>query len=512
MRTDPVLVIGATGYVGGRLVPLLLESGYHVRAMGRSLKKLGCQPWAGHPELELVEGNTLDPESLKKACSGCRAAFYLVHSMISQKSEFIQADRKSARNMVEAAASQGLEQIVYLGGLGDVTDPKISKHLRSRNEVGEILRAGPVPATTLRAAMILGSGSASFEILRYLVERLPVMIVPRWLLSLSQPIAISNVLGYLVGCLECSQTLGKTFDIGGEDILTYLELMDIYAEEAGIRKRLIFKVPVLTPTLSAYWIHLVSPVPAAIAIPLAEGLTSEAVCRENRIRALIPQRLLSCREAICLALDRIRQQQVESCWKDSGKLLPPEWAYCGDADYAGGTVMELPYELFIQGSPQDAWDVISRIGGNTQWYCATNFWKLRGILDKLIGGTGYRKGRKHPSKPMIGEALDFCRVLNSKEPERLSLLIEMKSPGDMLMDLECRQTVVGRTRILMNIRFMPRGISGLLFWHAMVPLHKWISRRMLKSIGGATGKKLLKGPVPAQIHKEQSCALPATPN
>ena len=304
MQSDPILVTGATGYVGGRLIPALLDSGYRVRAMGRSLDKIGCRPWAGNNGVELVQGDVLDIESLKRAAEGCRAAYYLVHSMIAQKEKFVEADRMAAENMVAAATAAGLERIIYLGGLAEATHGDLSKHLKSRIEVADILQAGPIPTTDLRTPMILGSGSASFEILRYLVERLPAMTTPRWVRSLNQPIAIRNVITYLVECLAHEQTIGQTYDIGGPDILTYRNLLDIYAEEARLPKRLIIPVPVLTPTLSALWIHLISPVPASIALPLTEGLTSDAVCTENRIQAIIPQKLLSCREAIRLALER----------------------------------------------------------------------------------------------------------------------------------------------------------------------------------------------------------------
>jgi uncharacterized protein YbjT (DUF2867 family) len=310
MENKPILVVGATGYVGGRLVPLLLESGYPVRAVARSPAKILCRPWGGHDLLQVVQGDALDASAMKAAAGGCGSAYYLVHSMVAADKNFVEADRRAARNMVAAAVAAGLERIIYLGGLGDASEAHISKHLRSRHEVGQILQSGAVPCTTLQAAMILGSGSASFEILRYLVERLPVMITPRWVFSLNQPIAVSNVLRYLKGCLETPETVGQTFDIGGPDILAYRELLDIYAQEAGLPRRRVIPVPVLTPTLSAHWIHLISPVPHSIALPLTEGLTSAAVCRENRIRELIPQKLLSCREAIRTALDRVRQHQV----------------------------------------------------------------------------------------------------------------------------------------------------------------------------------------------------------
>ena len=384
MNTNPILVTGATGYVGGRLIPALLEAGYQVRAMARNLNKMGCRSWASDPRVEMVQGDVLNRKSLKKAASGCWAAYYLVHSMIAQKDKFAEADRRAAQNMVSAASATGLERIIYLGGLAESKDGTLSKHLRSRMEVAEILQAGPVPATDLRTPMILGSGSASFEILRYLVERLPVMTTPRWVHSLNQPIAIRNVITYLVGCLENHETTGQTYDIGGPDILTYRDLLDMYAEEAELPKRLIIPVPVLTPGLSALWIHLISPVPKSIALPLTEGLTSDAVCTENRIQSIIPQTLLSCREAIKLALDRTQQQQVQTCWMDAGRLLEPEWAHCGDADWAGGTIMKCGYRALVKASPQDVWQPVARIGGNTGWYFGNFLWRSTRSISSVM--------------------------------------------------------------------------------------------------------------------------------
>ncbi|UCD33071.1 MAG: NAD(P)H-binding protein, partial [Desulfobacterales bacterium] len=327
MKDDkPVLIAGATGYVGGRLIPALLEASYTVRAMGRSLEKLACRPWGRHPKVELAKGDALDAESLKKALTGCGAAYYLVHSMIAQKHKFVEADRKAAQNMVLASEAAGIDRIIYLGGLAEKKDGRLSKHVSSRIEVADILQSGEVPVTDLRAPMILGSGSASFEILRYLVERLPVMITPRWVRSLNQPISIRNVVNYLVACLKHDETIGQTYDIGGPNVLAYRDLLDIYAQEAKLPKRWIIPVPVLTPTLSAYWIHLISPVPHSIALPLTEGLSSNAVCSDKRIQSIIPQKLLSPREAIRTALDKIIQEQVDTCWADAGDIITPEWA------------------------------------------------------------------------------------------------------------------------------------------------------------------------------------------
>jgi uncharacterized protein YbjT (DUF2867 family) len=507
MRQDPILVTGATGYVGGRLIPALLDAGYRVRAMARTLAKVGCRPWSHHDQVELVQGDALDPDSLKKAAAGCRAAYYLVHSMIAQKQQFVAADRQAARNMVEAAGAAGLERMIYLGGLAEARHRSLSKHLQSRIEVADILQSGPVPTTDLRTPMILGSGSASFEILRYLVERLPIMITPRWVRSLNQPIAIRNVITYLVGCLENEQTIGQTYDIGGPDVLTYRDLLDVYAEEAHLPRRVIIPVPVLTPTLSALWIHLISPVPTAIALPLTEGLTSDAVCTENRITSIIPQKLLTCREAIRLALDRIRQERVDTCWMDAGNLPEPEWAHCGDADWAGGAIMNCGYRARLQASAADVWQSVRSIGGKTGWYFGNFLWQLRGIIDRLVGGVGLRRGRRHPSEIGVGDALDFWRVLEIEEPRRLLLVAEMKTPGDALLEFQITPAAGGQVELQMLSRFLPKGIWGLVYWYAFYPFHQWIFFGMLKGIAKSINKPIVDGPQRFTPKLHTSCAV-----
>lgn len=512
MTSKPILVTGATGYVGGRLIPALLDAGYRVRAMGRSLEKVGCRPWAGHSRVELVQGDVLDLESLKQAASSCRAAYYLVHSMIAQKEKFVEADRRAAQNMVEAALAAGLERIIYLGGLAEASQGSLSKHLKSRIEVADILQAGPVPTTDLRTPMILGSGSASFEILRYLVERLPAMITPRWVQSMNQPIAIRNVITYLIGCLEHDETIGQTYDIGGPDILSYRDLLDIYAEEAGLQKRLIIPVPVLTPTLSALWIHLISPVPTSIALPLTEGLTSDAVCTENRIQEIIPQRLLSCREAIRVALDRIQQEQVDTCWMDAGDMLEPEWAHCGDAEWAGGTIMNCGYRARIKATVDEVWQPVSRIGGRTGWYFGNFLWRLRGIMDRLAGGVGLRRGRRHPTEIRVGDALDFWRVLEVEPPQRLLLVAEMKTPGEALLEFQITPLANAEVEFQMLSRFLPKGLFGILYWYGLYPFHQWIFYGMLKAIAKSIKKPMVSDPERFTPRLHTSCALPSKHN
>ncbi|MGB7629984.1 MAG: SDR family NAD(P)-dependent oxidoreductase, partial [Candidatus Deferrimicrobium sp.] len=355
-----ILVTGATGYVGARLVTRLLAKGYRVRAAGRSLARLRKHPLADHPGLELFPADVIDPASIAKACEGCAAAYYLVHSMIPGAGEFEEKDREAAENMARAAAEAGLSRLIYLGGLGE-ENPALSRHLRSRAEVAKILAAGKTPVTILRAAMILGAGSASFEILRYLVDRLPVMITPKWVSTECQPIGIRNVLDYLVGCLETPAMAGATFDIGGPEVVTYRALMRTYAREAALPPRLVIPVPVLTPRLSSYWIHLVTPIHAEVARPLAEGLSNRVVCRDTRIRGLIPLERSTCREAIHAALGPRNFRFLEA-------EQPPGWVpwetyrYPGDPPWAGGTFYRDTRRLCVRATPAEVWEQIEALG------------------------------------------------------------------------------------------------------------------------------------------------------
>ncbi|MCG8685634.1 MAG: SDR family oxidoreductase [Desulfobacterales bacterium] len=490
----PVLVTGATGYVAGRLIPQLLASGYKVRAMGRSIEKLAARPWSRHPNVQLVRGDIMDPGSLGPAMRGCGTLYYLVHSMISQKGAYRDADRTGARNTAKAADAEQIEHIIYLGGLGETDHPNISRHLISRNEVGKILGQGSVPVTVLRAAMILGSGSASFEILRYLAEHLPVMVTPKWVRMPTQPIAISNVLAYLQGCLETPQTRGKTFDIGGPEIVTYQQLFKLYAERAGIPKPVIFPVPVLSPGLSALWIHLVTPVPAAIAHPLAKGLSLPTICQETSIQDLVPQELISCSEAIDRALDRVRQEQVDTCWADAGELKYPEWSHCGDSDYTGGTLLRCGYKAQVKAAPHEVWPAVDKIGGNTGYYGADLLWKIRGVMDVFSGGVGLNRGRRSKKELRIGDALDFWRVLDIDPPNRLLLIAEMNLPGEALLEITISETNPKGCELTLLSRFLPRGIFGIIYWYILYPFHEYVFSSMLKGLAKEAGIKIVSGP------------------
>lgn len=493
MENKTVLVAGATGYVGGRLVPILLDRGWNVRIAVRSVEKAISRPWGGHEKLDIVKADLLDRESMEVASKGCFAAYYLVHSMGSKGHDFSSADRKAAYNMVHAANRNRLERIIYLSGLGEESD-NLSEHLRSRAEVAEILSLGSAKLTCLRAAMILGSGSASFEILRYLADRLPIMITPSWVDTKTQPISISNVLEYLAGCLEHPETVDRIFDIGGADILTFAEMFNAYTSVCGIKQRVMIRVPFMSPGLSSHWLNLVTPVPISIAKPLVDGLKNETVCKDNSIRDIIPQRLLGVEETFKIALQKVEQKKVETCWHDAGQALPPEWTVFGDPSYSGGLELQCGYSCVLEAEPKDIWPVISKIGGNSGWYAFNSLWRLRGWIDKVIGGVGLRRGRKNPLEIHEQDTLDFWRVLKVVPEMELVLHAEMKLPGDALLEFILNKVGENRTELIMHSHFLPKGILGLGYWYGIYPLHHLVFSRMLKGMAKATGANIVKNP------------------
>lgn len=470
----PVLVTGATGYIGGRLVPRLLEAGYAVRCLARSPRKLAGRPWAADPHVAILEGDVADEVSLQRAGAGCFAAYYLVHSMMAAGSAYAARDRELAERFGRSMAACGVGRIIYLGGLGE-TGPGLSEHLASRREVESALRRGGVPVTVLRAAMIIGAGSASFEILRYLVERLPVMVTPRWVSTLCQPIAVGNVLHYLVACLEHVATQGLELDIGGADIKTYRQVMHIMAAALGLRRRLIVPVPVLTPRLSSLWIHLVTPVSKEIARPLAEGLRNPVVCRNDQAHRLMPQRLMTIAEAIQAAVGSHTLAEVETSWRDAGAIP-------GDPDWAGGTVFTDSRTVTVGAPVATVWATLCRIGGGHGWYSAGALWWLRGAMDRLLGGPGLRRGRRDPEHVEYGDALDFWRVVGLDRYRELRLRAEMRLPGEAELHFRLTPVHDSQTQLSQIARFKPRGLLGLLYWWAVIPFHAWVFRGMLRGV------------------------------
>ncbi|AGW12973.1 SDR family oxidoreductase [Megalodesulfovibrio gigas] len=509
MQDDrPVLVTGATGYIGGRLAPLLLERGHRVRVMVRSAAKLGCRPWAGHPRLEIVEADVFDYPAVRKAAAGCRAVYYLIHSMNPLARDYAAADRLAAHIMMRACENEGVERILYLGGMGQDSGT-LSAHLQSRNEVAAILAGGTPRATILRAAQILGAGSASFEIVRYLADRLPLMVCPRWVYTEAQPVAVRDVLHCLAGCLEHPETAGEDYDIAGPDVLTYKQLFRLYCEVAGLPTPRLIPVPVLTPFLSSLWVGLVTPIPASLARPLVQGLKTRVVARDNRLMELLQHKPLPAREAMTMALDKIRQHTVETCWSDAGEARAPEWLGCGDAPYAGGTVLGETYRLVLDAPAAQVWQHVTSIGGENGWLFGNILWKLRGWLDTLAGGPGLRRGRRHPEQLFIGDAVDFWRVLDVQPNRRLMLLAEMRLPGEALLEFRCTPLDEHRTELVQRSRFLPRGLWGLAYWWATFPLHLLIFKGMLRTIGRQSGAAVLAGPERVTGRETTACSLDA---
>ena len=475
----PILVTGATGYIGGRLVPRLLDRGYRVRCVVRSVRKARDRSWADHEHVEIVQGDVEQEVEIRSALHGCRAAYYLIHAMQSG-SDFAARDEHMARVFARAAEAEGVERLIYLGGLGE-TGEDLSEHLQSRRDVEAELASTSVPLTVFRAAIILGSGSASFEILRYLVERLPIMVTPRWVRTECQPIAVRNVLLYLTACLECPETIGRTLDIGGPDVITYHDLLRITADELGLMRRVIVPVPVLTPKLSSYWIHLVTPVSHRMARPLAEGLRNRVVVRDHTATELMPQHLLSPREAVRAAVRRLSQADVETAWSDAG-VVP------GDPNWAGGTLMVDRRSADVpEARPEDLFYAITRVGGGHGYYAVDFLWHIRGVMDRLIGGPGLRRGRRHPNEIRYGDALDFWRVTAVDMNRRLELRAEMKVPGVASLEFEIKphdaaNPAARGASITQTARFAPRGLLGMAYWYAVVPLHHFVFRGMLNGI------------------------------
>jgi uncharacterized protein YbjT (DUF2867 family) len=473
-----VLVTGATGYVGGRLVPELLAAGHRVVCLARSPERLDDVPWRG--DVEVVKGDLADEATLADAFDGVDAAYYLVHS-IGSGSGFEERERVAAESFAAAAKSAGVGRIVYLGGLEPASGETASPHLESRAEVGRVLLDSGVPTIVLRAGVVIGSGSASFEMLRYLTERLPVMVTPRWVSSRVQPIAVRDVLRYLVGALDLDADLNRTFDVGGPDVLTYQEMMQRYAAVAGLRKRLIVPVPVLSPRLSSQWINLVTPIPKALAAPLIESLRNSVVMKEHDIEALLPGPLLSFDEAVGLALERVREGRVTTRWAGASWPGAPSDPLPTDPDWAGGDIHLDERSREVQAPPEVLWEVVEGIGGERGWYSFPLAWAVRGLLDRLVGGVGLRRGRRHPDRLSVGEPLDFWRVEALDRHHLLRLRAEMRLPG--LAWLEFRVEPEGEGAVLhQRAIFRPRGLAGRLYWLAVWPFHGVVFEGMLRNM------------------------------
>ena len=460
------MVTGATGYIGGRLVPRLLRAGHKVRVLVRSRSRTLSRPWAS--QVEIAVGDALDYQTLLEALEGVDTAYYLIHSM-SSGSDFHDTDIRAARNFGRAASETGVESIVYLGGLGE-SDADLSRHLRSRHETGDALRDAGVPVTEFRAAVIVGSGSISFEMVRHLVERLPVMVCPRWIYSRIQPIAVDDLLDYLAAALDTPESRGRTIEIGGEDVTTYGGLMLGYARARGLR-RLLLPVPVLTPRLSSYWIHWMTPIPAPISRALAEGLRNEVVVTNDLARRLFPhiepQDFASAIGRVTRDLDKGR---IDTAWSDaSGESGRGERPVRLESRH--GMIVERRRRV-IAAPASEVYRVFTGIGGSRGWYFANWTWKLRGAIDRLLGGAGLRRGRRHPDELRVGDALDFWRVEDLMPNRLIRLRAELRLPGRAWLQYEVREDSDGSSELVQTAAFIPKGLvrTRLLVRAVPVPL------------------------------------------
>ncbi|MFJ9019939.1 SDR family oxidoreductase [Streptomyces sp. NPDC102259] len=481
------LVTGATGYIGGRLVPELLAAGHRVRCLARSPDRLRDHPWAG--DVERVRGDVTDATSVAAALRGVDVAYYLVHALGTGE-DFEETDRRAARIFGEQARAAGVRRIVYLGGLtpAGVPERDLSPHLRSRAEVGRILLDSGVPTTVLRAAVVIGSGSASFEMLRYLTERLPVMVTPSWVHTRIQPVAVRDVLRALVGSAEMPDDVSRAFDIGGPDVLTYREMMIRYAAVAELPRRLILSVPILTPGLSSHWVGLVTPVPASIARPLTESLRHEVVCRERDIARYVPDppgHPLGFDEAVRLALRKVRDARVATRWSSASVPGAPSDPLPTDPGWAGGSLYTDVRELAVDAPRESLWRVIESIGGDNGWYSFPLAWAVRGRLDRLVGGVGLRRGRRDAARLRVGDSLDFWRVEEIEPGHLLRLRAEMRLPGLAWLEMHAETDAGGRTRFRQRALFHPHGLLGHAYWWSVSPFHALVFGGMARNIAQA---------------------------
>lgn len=474
------LVTGATGYIGGRIVNQLLNKGFKVRVMARYPDRLRDMPW--YSQVEIIQADALDPLTMREALSGVDIAYYLIHA-IDQGPNFGNLETAMANIFADAAKSQNVKRIIYLGGI--IPKQKLSEHLAAREKTGEILRASGVPTIELRAGVVLGSGSASFEMLRYLTERLPIMVTPKWVNTKIQPIAVRDVLRYLVEAAVINEPLNRAFDIGGPEVFTYKEMMLRYAEVAKLRKRIIITVPLLTPRLSSLWVGLVTPVPGSIARPLVRSLINEVVCSDADIKKFIPdpkEGLTSFDDAVDLALTRIKEAQVSTRWSSASAPGAPAEPLPSDPSWAGGTLYKDIQRVVVQASDESVWKVVEGIGGERGYFSMDWAWEIRGLMDRLVGGVGLRRGRRDADHLHVGESLDFWRVEERIPNKLLRLRAEMKMPGLAWLEFKINKISSDESELIQQAVFYPRGLAGHAYWWSISPFHVFVFKGMARNI------------------------------
>ncbi len=470
-----ILLTGATGYVGGRLLTLLQQRGVPVRCVTRRPEALQDRVSG---TTEVVQGDVFEPASLRSAFEGVETAYYFVHSMGDNR-DFEAQDRIAAENFAKAATAAGVRRLIYLGGLGN-PDEKLSKHLRSRQETGDILRAHHSQVIEFRASIVIGSGSLSFEMIRALVERLPIMICPRWVQVKAQPIAVEDLLAYLLAAVELPISASQVYEIGGPDQVSYGQIMQEYARQRGLTRWMI-PVPLLTPYLSSLWLGLVTPLYARVGRKLVESLRNPTLVSNNLAASVFAVRPRSVRDAIARALVNEDREFAETHWSDALSSAGQSQSWGGDRY---GSRLVDSRTITVTVPPEEAFAPIRRIGGRTGWYYGNWLWSLRGFLDLLVGGVGVRRGRRHPDNLHVGDPLDFWRVEIVEPNQRLRLKAEMKLPGRAWLEFEVSPSEHGST-IRQTAIFDPLGLAGLLYWYGIYPLHQFVFAGMLRNLGRA---------------------------
>ncbi|SED98590.1 Uncharacterized conserved protein YbjT, contains NAD(P)-binding and DUF2867 domains [Arthrobacter alpinus] len=487
-----IAVAGATGYIGGRLIPLLLDAGHEVTVLSRHRDKLRDVPWS--EQVIIIEGSMEEARTAHELCTGTEVVYYLVHSMSggpAAVADFERVERLCALNLSQAAREAGVNRLVYLSGLHP--EGKLSRHLASRKEVGEILMASGTPTAVLQAGLVIGSGSASFEMIRHLTDVLPVMPAPKWVMNNIQPIAIRDALHYLLGAISLPRELNRTFDIGGPEVLRYADMMRSYAEAAGFRRPVIVPLPVLTPWLAAQWVNLVTPVPRSLAVPLVESLQHSCVAGEKDIAAYIPDPaggLTTYKRAVELALKKIEADAVETTWAAAHALSAPAEPLPSDPDWAGLTVFTDERSKTTDVPAGQVWDVVEGIGGQNGYYSLPFAWSVRGWMDKLAGGAGLARGRRSPNRLQLNDTVDWWRVESLERGHLLRLRAEMIVPGRAWLEFEVTPQAAGVGSVFrQRAIFFPRGLWGRLYWLAVLPFHGTIFKSMAGRITATARKR-----------------------